>query len=86
VANKKQESPFPPGVAQPAVRALNAAGYTRLEQLTRATETDLMRLHGMGPKALRVLRETLAGRGLSFAPEKTGRASGARKSKPKSSR
>jgi hypothetical protein len=29
-------------------------------------ERELARLHGVGPKALRILREALAERGLSF--------------------
>ena len=41
--------PFPHGVAKPAVRALVAAGYTNLEQLTKAREADIAGLHGMGP-------------------------------------
>jgi hypothetical protein len=54
-------------VAQPALRALHAAGYTRLEQLTTVTEAELRRPHGMGPKALAALREALAAQGMSFA-------------------
>jgi hypothetical protein len=32
-------------------------------------ESDLLKLHGVGPKAGHILRETLAERGLSFAKE-----------------
>ncbi len=60
---------LPAGIAKPAQRALEAAGYMRLEQLGEVSEADLGRLHGMGPKALRLLREALAARGLSFAGE-----------------
>jgi hypothetical protein len=60
-------SDFPAGIGQPALRALNAAGYTQLEQLTGVTESDLRKLHGMGPKALGLLRSALLSRGLSFA-------------------
>lgn len=63
----QQESDFLPKVSAPAIRALNAAGYTRLTQLTQVTEAELARLHGMGPKGLRLLREALAAKGLSFA-------------------
>ena len=52
--------------SKPAQRALVAAGYIRLVQLTQARESDLARLHGMGPKALAQLREALAARGESF--------------------
>ena len=58
---------LPDTLAQPARRALLGAGYTRLEDLTRVTEDQLLQLHGMGSKALAQLREALAARGLSFA-------------------
>ncbi len=61
-----QASNFPPELAAPAQRALAGAGYTRLEQLTRVTEADLKKLHGMGPKAIEQLRGALAGAGLNF--------------------
>jgi hypothetical protein len=35
--------------------------------LTRVTEADLLKLHGMGPKGIRILRSALAERRLSFA-------------------
>lgn len=62
-----QESDFPPGIGRPARQALNEAGYYRLEQLTEISEGDLKKLHGMGPKAIGVLRDALSTRGLSFA-------------------
>nr|WP_206041503.1 DNA-binding protein [Rhodococcus sp. OK302] len=49
------------------MRALLGAGYTELSQLTSVSEKELAKLHGMGPKALRILREALAERGLTFA-------------------
>lgn len=58
--------PFPPGVAKPAQRALASAGYTHLDQLTKARESDLATLHGMGPKALAILKAALAAKGKSF--------------------
>ncbi len=58
---------FPRSIGQPATNALLAAGYSRLDQLTQMTEADLKNLHGMGPKALGILRLTLEGKGLSFA-------------------
>lgn len=64
----KPEHDFPK-TSQPALRALIEAGYTRLEQLTQVSEANLMKLHGMGPKALGILRLALAEKGLSFADE-----------------
>jgi hypothetical protein len=58
---------LPADLASPARRALAAAGYTRLEQLTRVSEAELRRLHGMGPKALDQLRGALAASGHTFA-------------------
>ena len=57
---------FPRGVGQPALRALAAAGYSRLNQLTKTRERDLMSLHGIGPKAIGLLREALKESGQSF--------------------
>ncbi|MFC0332569.1 DNA-binding protein [Paenibacillus sepulcri] len=61
------ESNLPDGLAKPARRALIAAGYLRLEQLSKLRESDLLMLHGMGPKALGQLRGALAARGETFA-------------------
>ncbi len=55
-----------PKLPAPAQRALSAAGYQRLEQLSGASEGALERLHGMGPNAMKVLRDALAERGLSL--------------------
>jgi deazaflavin-dependent oxidoreductase (nitroreductase family) len=55
-----------PGLSQPAQRALKAAGFTNLEQLTGVSEADLMKLHGVGPKAIETLRTALAAQGLSY--------------------
>lgn len=63
---EQPESDFPKTSA-PAERALIEAGYSRLKQLTKVTETELGKLHGMGPRALRILREALEAKGLSFA-------------------
>ena len=65
--HNEPENDFPPGLASPALRALSAAGYTHLEQLAQVSETDLLKLHGMGPKAIELIRSALAARGLTFA-------------------
>lgn len=62
---KSEPSDFPK-ISKPALRALNGAGYFRLEQLTQVSETELAKLHGMGPKALGILREALKELGLSL--------------------
>ncbi|MEU5209075.1 DNA-binding protein [Streptomyces sp. NPDC020742] len=59
---------IPPAVGAPARRALERAGYLRLSQLAGASTSELRRLHGMGPKALGILRDALEAEGLSLAP------------------
>jgi hypothetical protein len=65
----QQTNEWPKGVAAPAQHALASAGFTRLEQLAGVKESDLSKLHGMGPKALSALRKALEELGLTFAPE-----------------
>lgn len=57
---------FPPGVSGPALRALSAAGVRSVADLARWSEAELAALHGMGPKALAVLRAALAASGRQF--------------------
>lgn len=68
-----QQSDFPAGLSAPARRALGGAGYVRLEQLARVSEAELKKLHGMGPKAIDLLRAALEEKGLSFADRKSKR-------------
>jgi hypothetical protein len=58
---------FPSGVSAPARRALAGAGYTELTQLAGVPLAELKGLHGMGPKALRILQEALEPQGLSLS-------------------
>jgi hypothetical protein len=55
-----------PKLAAPALRALNGAGITTLDQLTAFTEAEIKNLHGMGPNALSKLKAAMQTRGLSF--------------------
>ncbi len=57
---------WPKGIGAPAIRALTVAGYTELRQLVGVPAAELKRLHGMGPKALRILQEALEAQGLSL--------------------
>ncbi|WP_285767288.1 DNA-binding protein [Peribacillus sp. SI8-4] len=59
-------SELPPELAKPAQRALQGAGYVQLEQLAKLTEGEVLKLHGMGPKALGQLKRALAEKGLTF--------------------
>jgi hypothetical protein len=66
----KQQSVWPQGLSNPAKSALAVAGITRLTQLTKYTEKDLLKLHGMGPKGTRILAAALKEKGLAFKSEK----------------
>lgn len=57
---------FPASIGKVAPRGLADAGYTRLKQLTKVTEAELLKIHGVGPKAVRILREVLKEKGMSF--------------------
>ncbi|MCI0610406.1 MAG: DUF1801 domain-containing protein [Anaerolineae bacterium] len=48
-------------------KGLKNAGYTKLKQLTKVTEAELLKIHGVGPKAVGMLREALKAKGISFA-------------------
>ncbi|MFD8971470.1 MULTISPECIES: DNA-binding protein [Streptomyces] len=65
-ASDRPGTDLPRGIGAPATRALAAAGYTRLSQLAGVPAAELAALHGVGPKALRVLGEALAERGESL--------------------
>lgn len=55
---------FPAGIPQPALRALAGAGYMKLEDLAGVSKASLLALHGMGPKAIRLLEAELKEKGL----------------------
>ncbi|AHH95694.1 hypothetical protein GCM10010174_52830 [Kutzneria viridogrisea] len=57
---------FTPRIGKTARRVLALNGYTRYEQLTRVSSAELLKIHGVGPKAIRILGEELAARGLAF--------------------
>ena len=52
-----------PRIGGPALRALATAGIWSLAELTTWTERDLLALHGMGAKGVRLLEEALAAAG-----------------------
>ena len=64
-SNAQGESEFPK-ISKPALRVLNGAGYFRLVQLTQVSKTELSKLHGVGPKALGILRQALMDNGWTF--------------------
>lgn len=46
-----------PSIGRPATSALAEIGVTRLSELAQYSEQELLALHGVGPKAIRLLRE-----------------------------
>lgn len=63
---------LPPSIGNPARRALGAGNVTRLSDLSVIAEADVASWHGVGPKALDILRRALAATGRSFATTGTG--------------
>ena len=59
-------SELTPRIGKVATRELANHGYARYDQLTKVAARDLLRIHGIGPKAIRILEEELATRGLAF--------------------
>jgi DNA integrity scanning protein DisA with diadenylate cyclase activity len=59
-------SEFPRSLGRVATRELAVHHFTRYDQLTNVSESDLLEIHGVGPKAIRILREELEARGLDF--------------------
>lgn len=55
-----------PKIGAPATRALLAEGIDTLEAVAHHTERDLLAMHGVGPRAVRILRERLDAAGLAF--------------------
>jgi DNA-binding NarL/FixJ family response regulator len=58
---------LPAGLGRPATSALVQIGVTTLEQVARLSATELLALHGVGPKAVRILEAELAERGMALA-------------------
>ena len=58
---------LPVKVSNPARNALAYAGIGRLEDLNGLDRKAVASLHGMGPKAMTILENALAERGMGFA-------------------
>lgn len=56
-----------PKLAAPAQRALAGAGIASLGALSRMSEADVMVLHGMGPNAMKTLKQAMRAKKLAFA-------------------
>ena len=60
------EDALPRAIGRVATRELAHHGITTLSEAAERTERDLLAIHRVGPKAIRILREKLAATGRSF--------------------
>jgi DNA-directed RNA polymerase alpha subunit len=63
---KETPSDFPKRLAAPARRALHAVKIRNLAELARRSEADIVKLHGIGPNAIKQLKDALKAKGMSF--------------------
>jgi len=66
---RDNEDTLPAGLSQPALRALASAGVTSLNDFTRIQEADLKRMHGIGPHAMKKIKEKMDLLTLAFLGE-----------------
>jgi DNA-directed RNA polymerase alpha subunit len=52
-------TPLPASIGRPATNALGSVGITSLEELCKISEKELTELHGVGPKAIGILKNAL---------------------------
>lgn len=62
-------SELTPRIGKVARRALALNGFRDYDDLTRATSGQLLDMHGVGEKTVRILREELETLGLALADE-----------------
>jgi len=55
-------------LSEPAQRALEAAGIVTLHDVSKWSIRELLSLHGLGPKTIRLLTPVLEEAGLQFKP------------------
>lgn len=54
---KPDSNSLPEQISKPAVRALLGEGITTLKQAASLSDEELLKLHGVGPKAIKIIRE-----------------------------
>lgn len=57
---------LPDEIGKTAARELSVNGIRSLAQVARHTKKELLAIHGVGPKAIRILGDALAEKGLDF--------------------
>lgn len=63
----QQATGLTPKIGKVATRELANHGFTTYDQLTAVSEDELLSIHGVGPKAIRILGEELKEQGKSFS-------------------
>ncbi len=53
------EHQLPKAIGKPATNALLNAGINTLDQISGMTDKELLALHGVGPKAIKILRDQI---------------------------
>ncbi|GAA3633263.1 hypothetical protein C8D88_109147 [Lentzea atacamensis] len=61
------ETEFPRSIGKVANRELALNGYTTFDSLTKVSAKELLKIHGVGPKSIRILGEELAAQGKAYA-------------------
>jgi len=57
---------LPNEIGKTAARELSINGITTLQQVASHSKKELLAIHGVGPKAIRLLGEVLAAKGLDY--------------------
>lgn len=57
---------LPNEIGKTAARELSLNGITNLEQVAKHRREELLAIHGVGPKAIRILEGALATKGLGY--------------------
>jgi hypothetical protein len=65
-AQDRPESGFLSLLSAPARSALEQAGILTLTELSQHSEREILKLHGLGPKTLPILRKALDEAGMAF--------------------
>jgi hypothetical protein len=58
---------LPNEIGKTAARELSLNGITSLAQVARHSREELLAIHGVGPKAIRILEGALAAEGLGYS-------------------
>ncbi|MCR8656434.1 DNA-directed RNA polymerase subunit alpha C-terminal domain-containing protein [Paenibacillus endoradicis] len=66
MSSQLSEHQLPKGLSQPAIRALLSANIRTVEDVSKYSTNELLKLHGFGPKAIRILQQSLDAEGLHF--------------------